>query len=166
MSIRANIGDIFQIPLSMGEKAYGQYMVMEVGGPIIRIFNLIVKKEAPDPALEEIINHNLLFAPIYSSLVSIRSGKWKVIGNKKVEDFNIPHFVYAYRDIKSNRVTKWFLYTGERKIFGLFSKALGDRLPNEYQSLEFKGVYSPDLVEKRIETGKDIYNSLKKTNKF
>ncbi len=70
------IGDIFEIPLRGGMKAFGQYLYMDVYGPIIGIFNLILE-ENQYQSLQEKHIQNLSFHQCmwdYLQLLDLKDG--------------------------------------------------------------------------------------------
>src|SRR5260221_13545948 len=93
------IGDIFEIPLSDGKRAYGQYVYYDKRyGPIVRIFNYFRDKDTL-PDIDELMNAPLLFPPLIMGIfATIRESIWKVIGNRKVSDFKYPGFLEAMWD--------------------------------------------------------------------
>ena len=57
-----NIGDVFEIPLADGRKAFGQYGDQNVG-EIVRIFDYFIPQNE-DINLSALDTSNLLFCPI------------------------------------------------------------------------------------------------------
>lgn len=154
------IGDIFEIPLTDYKKAYGQYMVMDKYGPIIKIFNYINKVENNDN-IEDITETGQLFPPIYTGLyAAIRTKLWKIIGHKEIKNFEFPGFITTLTHPETNEATIWFLWNGRETV------RLGKKVQKEYQGLEFLAVYSPNDIPKRIETGKKPFEELILTNKL
>lgn len=143
---RLRIGDIFEVPLSDGRKAYGQYVLADKkNGPMVRIFNLVTTNNVP---IEKLINLSLLFPPIFVGLkAAIKIGQWKVIGNSPVNDFNYPCFISAMYDSVNKKMGMWYLWNGAEYT------PIGHKLPEEYKKFEQLVVWAPGDVEKRIETG-------------
>lgn len=142
---KPRIGDILEIPLSDGRKAYGQYMLWDQeNGPIVRIFDLIADDRLD---LDSIANHPLLFPPIVVGLMAaIKSGLWKVIGNRAINDFEYPYFISATYHSLTNKMGMWYLWDG------VDYKPLGYKLPDEYKRFEQLVVWAADDIRKRIET--------------
>jgi hypothetical protein len=144
------IGDIVEIPLSSGQKAYGQYVFWDHKmGPLIKIFDLQVDNEIK---LVEIKNAKPLFPPIITGLfAAVKKGLWKVVGNLPVIGFEYPGFISTIYDEKTGKARTWYLWNGSESI------RIGDRLPEKYKNLEYLVVWSPYDVIDRIETGKYPY---------
>ncbi len=160
MPRKPKIGDIFEIPLSDGRKAYGQLLNLSKMGPIIQVFDLI---SDGSPTLEEIVDSKLLFPPVITGLfAAIRDKMWKVIGNIPVPNFVQPNFVTARYDEQTGEVRRWSLWDGE-KFTGI-----GPELPLEYKDYEFLVVWTPIHVVRRIETGQMpfSYYDLIKNNRY
>jgi hypothetical protein len=45
MARKPKVGDIFEILLSNGKKAYGQYLHYSTMGPIIQVFDILAKDD-------------------------------------------------------------------------------------------------------------------------
>ncbi|OGO35715.1 MAG: hypothetical protein A2W35_01910 [Chloroflexi bacterium RBG_16_57_11] len=155
------IGDVFEIPLSDGSFAYGQFVFKDSKiGPLIQIFDLISKNKIN---IEQLGSVGSLFPPIITGLfAAIRTGMWKIIGRKAIKGFVYPNFVSTFFDDRTGKAGVWFLWNGKESI------RLGSRLPDEYKKLEYLMVWSPQDVVKRIETGEYPfpYRELIQNNKF
>lgn len=160
--VPVQVGDVFEIPLGEGRKAYGQYVYFDKKkGPIIQIFDLICRdQEKVD--LDQLKNTKLLFSPVF--IVGLyplfRSGQWRVIGHLPIEKFIFPGFVSTLWDPKTGEATTWYLWDGEKTI------RLGKILPDEYKKLEFKVYWPPKYIVDRIKTGIKPYEKLIMTNKL
>ena len=153
---RIRVGDVFQIPLSDGRFAYGQYVYRDNrNGPIIRVFDVITEKEVEFDEIRERLEHaNLLFPPVITGVfAAVRTGLWKVIGHMSVDDFQYPNFVSVF-DEGYKPLGDWFLITEKDDI------RLGKRLPDKYKNLEFLTVWSPYDIVHRIETGENSYEEM------
>lgn len=153
---RTRVGDIFEIPLSDGRMAYGQYAFRdERNGPIIQVFDVILDAGAEFTQVQEYLNHaKLLFPPVITGLfVAVRTGMWKVIGHIPMKDFDYPGFVSVLHENYSP-MSDWFLISAEKDI------RLGKRLPKKYKNLEFLVVWSPYDIPHRIETGENPYEEM------
>jgi hypothetical protein len=155
------VGDVFEIPLSDGRKAYGQYVFLDQKmGPLVQIFDLICEDEIQ---LDQLKEAKPLFPPVITGLLAaIRTGLWRVIGHMPVEGFVYPNFVSTFYNDKTGQAGVWFLWDGKK------SKRIGDKLPEKCKQLEFLVVWDPHDVVHRIETGEYPYpfGSLIKDNRF
>ncbi len=143
------IGNIFEIPLSKGRFAYGQYVYKDRMGPIIQVFNIISKKRMQIDQLGQL---NPLFPPIITALfAAINKGIWTVIGKKVIDNFTYPNFVSAYYDEYTGKANKWFIWNGDKFI------NIGTNLTDEYKKLEYLIAWNPKDVVNRIETGEYIF---------
>jgi hypothetical protein len=160
MARKPKIGDIFEIPLSGGKKAYGQYLHYSKMGPIIQVFDLILDSDANR---EQIILSKPLFPPVITGLyAAIKKGNWKVIDYQPILNFIHPKFISTLYDPHTGKAAIWFLWDGERDI------RIGPTLPPKYRGLEFLVVWNPQDVVNRIETGEIPfpYRDLIQNNKF
>ncbi len=141
------IGDIFDIPLSNGRRAYGQLVFKDKQfGPLIQVFDLISSTQIND--VQQLENLKPLFPPVITGVNAMtRAGKWTVIGHSSVENFIYPKFVRTFYDENSGEACIWFIWDGEKET------RLGKILPDEYKKLEYLVVWSPFDVVARIETG-------------
>jgi hypothetical protein len=156
------IGDVFEIPLSNGHKAFGQLVYKDKQmGPLIQVFDLIIDRTVDD--VQQLKDSEPLFPPVITGInAMVRKGIWKVIGNLPVENFIYPNFIRTLYDTKTGKAGIWFLWDGKRVI------RVGEKLSDEHKKLEYLVVWSPfDLVE-RIETGKYPfpYSELINNNQF
>jgi hypothetical protein len=144
------VGDVFEIPLSDGRFAYGQYVFKDRKmGPIIQIFDLISEGRI---GIEQLETAHHLFPPIITGLfAAIRTGMWSIIGRKAVESFTYPNFVSTFFDDKAGKARIWFLWDGEKSV------PLGTQLPDKYKKLEYLLVWNPPDVVRRIETGEYVF---------
>jgi len=153
---RIRFGDIFEIPLSDGRKAYGQYLFRdERMGPLIRVFDLFIGEEVrSDQLLDRLRNARSLFPPVITGLpAAISTGFWKVIVHMPVGEFTYPGFISAMHEGYEQR-GPWHLWNGEKYT------QLGRSLPEEYKQLEFLVVWDPHDIPHRIETGQNPYEKL------
>lgn len=151
MGARIRIGDVFEIPLSDGRKAFGQYVFRDKMGPIIRIFDRILDKDEK-LALASLDSNLLRFPPVITGLfAAIRSGLWKRVGKLPTDTFQYPNFVSRIKDTGSGLESPWFLWKGKDFI------ALGHHLPSEYRTLERLVVWEPTNLVRRIEIGENPY---------
>jgi Immunity protein 26 len=154
------VGDIFEIPLTIGKKGYGQYVCRDKMGPMIRVFDLITLES---PRIDEIVKSDQRFPPVITGLfAALRTGFWTRIGHKKIESFVYPGFVSTFFDVKTGKARIWFYWDGEKDT------RLGTQLPDEYKDKEFLMVWDPHDVVHRIETGEYPfpYRDLILYNKF
>jgi len=151
MRVRVRIGDIFQVPLSDGRKAFGQYVYddKQTGG-LVWIFDLIIRNEiATDELLSKLQEAGVLLGPVFTGLrAALRTGLWRVIGHLPVKGFSYPGFLMG--SYEGDRIIgPWRLWDGEKTI------PLGARLPEQYRHLEMLSVWSPADVAERVETGEN-----------
>jgi len=154
---RIRVGDVFEIPLSDGRKAYGQYVFKDKKmGPLIQVFDLITAGEVQlDQVLEQLKRANPLFPPVITGLfAAVRTGLWKVIGQVPVGEFIYPRFVSTMHDEEYQAVSFWYLWDGEKSV------RLGRKLPRKYRQLEFLVGWDPHDISHRIETGENPYDKL------
>jgi hypothetical protein len=148
---RLSLGDIFEIPLSNGRRAFGQYVFKDRMGPVVLIFDVIAQ---PDEGieLESLDPSKMLFPPVFTGLqAAIRSGLWKVIGHRAVGQLLYPGFVSAHYNHKTGRYGTWYLWDGEEY------RPLGQDLPQEYRTLERLIIWDPMDIIERIESGDNPY---------
>jgi hypothetical protein len=160
MTRKPKVGDLFEIPLSDGRNAYGQYLHYSKMGPIIQVFDLITDREV---TVEQIVSSKPLFPPVITGLyAAVKEGYWKITGYQPISNFIHPKFVSTLYDQQTGMARIWFLWDGERDI------RIGPELRPEYKSLEFLVVWNPQDVVNRIETGKIPfpYAELIQNNKF
>jgi len=153
---RVKVGDIFEIPLSDGRIAYGQYVFFDTeNGPLIRVFDLITEKKLQSEQLLEALKDAApLFPPVFTGLfAAVRTGLWNVIGHTAVEEFVYPGFVSVMHE-GYRPVSFWYIWDGEKWI------QVGSKLPDQYKSLEFLAGWSPHDVAHRIETGQNPYEKM------
>jgi len=153
---RIRIGDIFEIPLSDGRKAYGQYVFWDQEeGPLIQVFDLILEADEPsDTVVERLQRAKPLFPPVITGLqAAIRTGMWTIIGHSPIKDFKYPGFISVYHDKYIPR-GNWLFWDGEQLT------RLGSALPEEYKDYEFLVGWSPYDIPHRIETGENPYEEM------
>jgi hypothetical protein len=153
---RIIVGDVFEIPLSDGRKAYGQYVFWdERMGPLIQVFDLLVREEIrTDQLLDRLQSAKPLFPPVITGLfAAISAGFWHVIGHMPVGEFAYPGFISVMHEGYEQRGL-WYLWDGEKFI------QLGRNLPEKHKHLEFLVVWDPHDIPHRIETGQNPYERL------
>ena len=160
------VGDVIQIPLSDGRRAYCQFVFEDKeNGDIIRVFDFFTK-ESEILDLKEIDISKLLFLPVYASIYwAVKDRGWKVIGSLPVDDYKFTGFLYDLPAFPPNpngggRVKSWSLWDGEKYV------ELGEILPKEYQKYESVGVNPAGMIVDRIETGFDSLEYPKKYNRY
>lgn len=160
MAKKPKEGDIFEIPLPNGKKAYGQYLHYSKMGPIVRIFSLISTGEV---TVDQILGSKPLFPPIITGLfAALKERRWKIIEHHPITDFAHPMFVTTLYDQRTGKAGVWYLWDGEKDI------RIGPILPEKYKECEFLVVWDPSNVVDRIMTGEIPfpYGELIKNNKF
>lgn len=148
---RLRPGDVFEIPLSDGRKAYGQYAFKDKMGPIVLIFQNLTQPDE-EPEIEELDPKKLLFPPVFTGLnAAIKANLWKVIVHRPIEKFEYPGFVSAHYNHEVGRYGNWYLWNGEEY------RLLGQDLPEKYRSLERLVIWDPMDIVERIESGDNPY---------
>lgn len=143
------IGDIFEIPLADGRKAYSQYIFYDKNslGPLIQVLNLIIDQKE-NASLEKIKKAKALFPPVFTGLfAAVRIGLWKVTYNLPIKNFVYPKFITGLPD-KNGKILMWFFIDSNNKTI-----KIGKTLPEKYKKLEIKVGWDPRVLAKRIETG-------------
>ncbi len=150
---RVTIGDIFEIPLSDGRKAYAQYVYRDPNqGPLIQVFDYFSEG---DFHMEAIHNAKPLFPPVITGIgAAVKTGLWKVVGHIKITNFIYPHFISTDFIRMDESKRKWYLWDGEKNTF------IGNPLPEEYKHMEPLIVWAALSVVDRIETGKSPLDML------
>ncbi|MDI7278173.1 MAG: Imm26 family immunity protein [Anaerolineae bacterium] len=145
---RLKIGDIVEIPLSDGRRAYAQYVCRDrLMGPMIRVFDLLAEEGVDIDVLR---GAGLLFPPIFTGLyAAVRAELWRVVGRLPVDDFAYPKFIWPLYDDKLDQVREWSLWDGQKEI------PLGRKLPQKYRGLEQLVGWAPEDVAERIRTGQN-----------
>ena|SRR5271157_2028440 len=140
------VGGVFEMPLSNGKRAYGQYVFRDKKmGPLIQVFNLITEEQVD---VSRLVNAGPLFPPIFTGLfAAINKGLWKPIGRMPDEKFVYPNFVNSHYDEKTGRAYMWFLWDGNRFL------KIGPELPDKFKKLEYLVIWNPSNVIHRIESG-------------
>jgi len=146
--VRLKVGDIFEIPLSDGRKACGQYVFADPKwGPMIQVFDLITEQRI---RVEQLRKARPLFRPVITGLrAAVRERYWSIIGHLSVGGFTYPKFISPLIDHKTETLRTWYLWDGEEFL------QLGRKLPEEYRHLEQLVVWDPHDVTHRIETGEN-----------
>lgn len=161
MGFRSKVGDILEINLSTGKKAFGQYIYRDpIRGSLLQVFDYF-GKNGQSIVLESVTASKPLFPPIFTTILGgLKQKTWKVVGNTSIVNFTYPSFISTITHNDTLEATNWYLRNDK------LITDLGKMLPDKYKNLEFDAIYSPDLVVKRIETGINIYEKLIKTNKY
>ena len=157
MPSKLKVGDVFEISLSDGTKAYGQFLGKHpMMGELVWIFDLTTHDEVdPDVLMSKLEGAAIRLGPVFTVLSpTVRDGTWRVIGRLPVkEDFAFPCFLSVV-SISGETLTPWKLWDGERDI------VLGRKLPAEYKGLEMLVIWSPLSLVQRIETGENRYKDI------
>ncbi len=147
-SRRPRVGDVVEIPLPSGRKAYAQYVFQDhENGPLIQVFDLVSEHSVQIDAIRQA---KPLFPPVITGLFgAVRTGLWKVVGRLPVDDFAYPRFLWPLYDDKVDKVVAWNLWDGQKRI------PIGRKLPRQYRELEQLVVWAPEDVAERIESGEN-----------
>lgn len=139
----AKIGDIYEIHISSGKKAFAQYTCKDKFGTMIVVFDYFTNGQVD---INLIKKAGYLFPPIFTPLyVAINSGKWITVGNFVPYNFKHPTFISTAYNFKTGNAGIWYLWDGEHE------ERIGEILPAEYKNLEYLVIWSPDDVIERIE---------------
>ena len=143
--VRIKQGECFLIPLPCGKYGYVQCVAWnDELGYLIRVFNKITTQ--PLRSVNELRPVREMFPPVFVGLrASVRSGRWKCIGELPVEDFEFPKFRVTHATTPGT-YADWWVWDGEREWF------VG-HLPPELRTLEMKRVWGDELLEERIGLG-------------
>jgi hypothetical protein len=159
---RVKVGDVFEIPLSNGKFAYGQYVFADPKmGPLISVFDHITEKSIDDP--NELLGSSPKFPPVITGVgAAVRVGLWRVIGTLPITNFKYPKFISTFWDQHTGEASTWYMWDGEKYV------RVGRKLPDKLRQLEFLVVWSPYDVMHRIETGEYgfPYGDLIRDNKY
>lgn len=144
--MRLKIGAIIEIPTSRGF-AYAQYTHRNpIYGDLIRII----------AGFHPLTPHNLdcvakmphSFVAFFPLGAAIQRKIFKIVGFQPVPDFatNFPIFKSSWRHPKTNEVTTWFLWDGEKewKV---------DQLSEEEKKYPICSIWNDTLLIQRIEEG-------------
>jgi hypothetical protein len=139
------VGDVFEIPLSEGRTAYGQYIQKSKMGPIIKIFDILTTNE--NKSISSLTQAGSPFPPVITGLfAAIRTGMWKKVGKTPVIMEQTPQFISSLWNDKTGEVYSWSLWDGDKFT------ALGKDLPEKYKNYEYLVVWDPSDIVWRIET--------------
>ena len=153
MTPRIKLGDCYAIPLPGGRYGYCQYVQWNKQmGCLVRVLDRITAEAVATVA--ELANAGNMFPPVFVGLhASVKSGRWKCIGNLPVSDFPFPLF-RATGATKAGIHENWWLWDGQNERF------IG-KLPKELHKLEQRAVWGDELLEERIATGKDPFDGVR-----
>ena len=148
--VTLKVGDLFEIPLRDGRRAYGQYLHWGKLGYLIRVFDAISTEEM---RVELLKTASQLFPPVYVGLrPAIRCGRWRLLGNIPVQGFVHPVF-RSTNGLEPGTYHDWHIWDGDTEVF------VGELQP-EHLELEFECSWGTDLLEQRIMTGEDWHRRL------
>jgi hypothetical protein len=138
------VGDYFEIPLKDGRLAYCRLLHRGELGFLVQVLDLF--RTTSPASTEELRNAPPLFPPVFVGLLAtVRSGRWKKIGNVPVTYFAHPKFRQTM-GTKPGTYHDWTIWDGLKTI------KIG-RLPVEHRSLELKCVWGDEGLEERILQG-------------
>jgi hypothetical protein len=156
MKKRLSLGDVFEIPLSDGRVAFGQYVHRDAKmGPLIQVYDLIIDAGyEPQSALQQLGESRALFPPVITGVfAAVKAGLWKIIGKMELGEFHYPEFVSVMHE-RYIPQSHWFLWNeqGWHRI--------GRELEDKHRHLEFLCVWDPNDIPHRIETGENPYREM------
>jgi hypothetical protein len=152
--MRLRVGDVIEIPLSDGSRAFCRYVERdETLGPIVEVYSKRLSR-TEDVDIERLGSTGLLFPPVVVGLsAALHAGLWRIVGHIPVRDYLRPLFLAVRRGKDPFRVVEWFLWDGHAY------KRLGAKLPQQYKRLEIDFVWTAQDLADRIETGVDPFRS-------
>lgn len=135
--IKRNIGDVLIIDLGDGEFSFARVL----NEPIIGFYDI---KYGEIPSIENIIKSKIIFK-ICVMNSAVTSGRWKVIGNEKL-DSDLQQVVPFFRE---DALTKaLFIYKNDKEY---------PASKSDCESLERAAVWNPEHVEDRL---RDYFNGV------
>ncbi len=142
---RIHIGDCYRIPLPNFRSAYCQHVARNDRlGYLVRVFDLFTTETLA--TLEQLASANLLFPPVFVGLrATVRSDRWKYVGNFPVPNFKFPRFRNTVAT-KPGTYDQWYIWDGEA------TTRIG-KLPKELRTLELEQVWGDEGLEERILVG-------------
>jgi hypothetical protein len=145
MAIRLKVGDYFRIPLPGGRWAYCQHVNRNAElGFLIRVLDQITSE--PLDSIANLQDVSFLFPPVFVGLqATARSGRWAIIGNGPVNNFEFPKFRQCM-GTKPGTYYDWRIWDGKK------TKKIGE-LPPALRSLELRQVWGDEGLEERIVAG-------------
>lgn len=149
MAQRAQVGDVYQIPLPDGRYAYAQYLQWnEQMGCLIKVFDRITDRELK--SVEALRSAGELFPPVFAGLKgALKARRWLRVGTLPVPAFEFPRF-RCTSATKPGTYENWWLWEGGQQRF------IG-KLPAELRSLEVEVAWGYEMLENRIATGKNLF---------
>ena len=156
---RAKPGDCLRIPLSNRRYAYAHYLLFDDRedpysgyGALFRVFKL--QTEAPLEEPSSLSGTPELFPPVYvGGLVpAVRSGRWRVIGKMPVDLTEPPPFRESSASTPGHYDDWRIVHKGVVTFVG--------ELPEKLRSLEFRGIWGTELLEKRIVSGHGMFDEV------
>jgi hypothetical protein len=115
-------------------------------GQVIRVFDKLT--DAPLTSVAELATAGEMFPPVFVGLTaSVKSERWKPIGNLPVQGFRLPLFRATSAPKPGTHDNCW-LWDGRKERF------VG-KLSPEQRQLELRLVWGDELLEERIATGEN-----------
>jgi hypothetical protein len=148
--VRIRLGDCFAIPLPDGRYGYCQLLASDTkNGYLIRVFDKTTSKM--NQSTDSLRDIGEMFPPVFVGLrASVRSGRWKPIGQLPIPDFKFPRFRYRRGGLSPGVYDNWMVLDGQHY------ESIG-RLPPELRSIEHELVWGDESLEKRIATRRNPY---------
>ena len=139
------VGDVYRIHLPNDKWTYAQFLQHnDQLGYLIRVLDRIT--DAPVDSAATLSGAESLFPPVFVGLAAtLRSGRWKKIGNLEVKQFVFPKFRNTI-GTKPGVYHDWHIWDGKE------SRRIGD-LPLDLRSLELEMVWGDEGLEERIVAG-------------
>jgi hypothetical protein len=142
-SPKPRVGDCFAIPLKDGGYAFCQYIAWNAEmGFLVRVFDV---RSRTILTADQLRGKPPMFPPVFVGLrATLRSGRWKAIGNFGVEPFEFPRF-------RQTLATSGGVYHDWRIWDGSATRFVGE-LPPEDRNLELLCTWGDEALEERILT--------------
>lgn len=143
---RPRIGDIIEIPTAKG-LCYAQYPHQhpQFGG-LIRVFDRLFS-ERPNE-LQKAAQGPVRFSTFFPVRAAIKRGIFRVVGNQEIASQNreFPVFRDGLEDPRTNKVTTWWFWDGEREW------KVG-QITEEQRKMPIRAVWNDTFLVNRIESG-------------
>jgi hypothetical protein len=145
--LRPQIGDIFELLLDDGTKAYVQYVFWDPEmGPAVRVLDLTMAPGSDSCDLHSRLeNAETRFGPVFVGLrAAVQGGDWRKVANFEVVNVSCPCFLTVMFE-HYVPVGPWRLQCGKE------TRLLGNPLPQEYRHLELSIGWDSESLKQRIQ---------------
>ena len=148
--VKPTPGDFFAIPLANGNYGHSQYLAKTAWlGDLVRVLDLVGVRT---DNLERLRSTPQMFPPVLISVPhAISHGGWERVGHAEVSPFE-PVFRMINQILdKPGQYRGWFIDNLRDP------PRLVDILPNDLRTVEFRALWWPSELAKRIATRRDPY---------